>query len=152
NSLPAREAPRRIKPPDSVALLRPIQRRCLIESPGTGVAQPLGFGQIGFALTCVGDLPSACFELLFEGGERLTNPTNRRVRSLRMKLATSPSALCPLAGQGHLHRRTSPECWPSHRVTGPAERIARLGGRFPGISSSRRNGSRPPTDWGKSIP
>src|SRR4029077_19532814 len=45
----AREAVQWIKPPDSVALLRPIERRCLIEGPGTGVAQLLRFGQIGFA-------------------------------------------------------------------------------------------------------
>jgi hypothetical protein len=51
HSFPAREALLRIKPPDSVALLRPIERRCLVEGPGTGVAQPLCFGQIGFAFT-----------------------------------------------------------------------------------------------------
>jgi hypothetical protein len=49
HSFAAREAVQWIKPPDSVALLRPIERRCLIEGPGTGMAQPLRFGQIGFA-------------------------------------------------------------------------------------------------------
>src|SRR5262245_18038964 len=42
-----------IKPPDPVTLVRPIEilHRCRVEDPGTGVAQPLCFGQISFALT-----------------------------------------------------------------------------------------------------
>ena len=61
------------------------------------------------ALPRVGDLPSACFELLFEIGAGLANSTNARLRSGQMKLATSRSALRPFARQGHLHRRTSPK-------------------------------------------
>src|SRR5260370_6109501 len=45
------EALRQIKPPDSVALLRPIENlpRSGVYAPGTSVAQPLCFRQIGFA-------------------------------------------------------------------------------------------------------
>src|SRR5262249_43087946 len=46
-----REALRRIKPPNSVTLLRPIENfpRSRVCGPGTGAAQPLCFGQISFA-------------------------------------------------------------------------------------------------------
>src|SRR5580704_10165271 len=68
------------------------------------------------ALTRVGDLPSACFELLFEIGAGLASSTNARLRSGQMKLATSRLALRPCARQGYLHRRTNPECWPSQVI------------------------------------
>ena len=45
----AREALQRIKSPDSVAFLRPIDRPAGVEDQGAGVAQPLCFGQISFA-------------------------------------------------------------------------------------------------------
>jgi len=64
------------------------------------------------ALPRVGDLPSACFELLFEIGAGLASSPNARLRSGQMKPTTSRSALRPFARQGHLHRRTNPECWP----------------------------------------
>src|SRR5580704_8721531 len=81
--------------------------------------------RLGKALTRLGDLASACFELLFEIGAALASSTNARRRSGQVKLATSRLALRPCARQGYLHRRTNPECWPSQRVTGPAGRIAR---------------------------
>jgi len=68
------------------------------------------------ALTRVGDLPSACFELLFEIGAGLADSTKTRFRSGQTKFATSRSALRPFARQDHLHRRISPESSPSQRV------------------------------------
>src|SRR5262245_65681518 len=50
-SVLVRKTLQRIEPPDSVAVFRPIQGRCRVEGPGPGVAQPLCFGQISFALT-----------------------------------------------------------------------------------------------------
>jgi hypothetical protein len=46
-----REAVRGIKPPDSVTLIRPIEKLSgsRVIGPGTGVTQPLCFRQIGFA-------------------------------------------------------------------------------------------------------
>ena len=49
HSFPVREALQRIKPPYSVTFLRPVNRRGRVEGQGAGVAQPLRFGQIGFA-------------------------------------------------------------------------------------------------------
>src|SRR4051812_46198716 len=47
----ARKALQRIKSPDPVTLVRPIEilHRGRIQDPRTRVAQPLGFGQVGFA-------------------------------------------------------------------------------------------------------
>src|SRR6266581_1038948 len=76
-------------------------------------AQHLGGGsllhrRLGKALTRVGNLPSASFELLFEIGAALASSTNARLRAGQVKLATSRSALRPFASQGHLHRQTAP--------------------------------------------
>ena len=76
------------------------------------------------ALTRVGALPSACFELLFEIGAGFGSSTDARLRSDQMKLATSRSALRPFARQRHLHRGLAPS-WSSQSGTGPAGRIAR---------------------------
>ena len=39
----------RIQIPDSVTFLRPVHRPCRVKDNGAGVAEPLRFGQIGFA-------------------------------------------------------------------------------------------------------
>src|SRR5208283_2207821 len=49
DSFAVRETQQRIKPPDSVALLRPIEEPCRVKDRGAGVAQPLCFGEISFA-------------------------------------------------------------------------------------------------------
>src|SRR5262245_23849252 len=49
HSFPVRETLQRIESPDSVTFQRPINRRGRIEGQGARVAQPLRFGQIGFA-------------------------------------------------------------------------------------------------------
>src|ERR1700744_1124018 len=46
----ARNALQRIKPPDAGSLLRPIMNFRLVVGRGAGVAQPLCFRQIGFAV------------------------------------------------------------------------------------------------------
>ena len=76
------------------------------------------------ALTRVGDLSSACFELLFEIGAGFVSSTDARLRSSQMKLATSRSALRPFARQRHPHRGLVPS-WSSQSGTGPTGRIAR---------------------------
>src|ERR1700757_3763882 len=45
------KALQRIKPPDAVTLVRPIQKlpRCVVQNPSTGVAQPLCLCEPGFA-------------------------------------------------------------------------------------------------------
>src|SRR5882757_563521 len=48
-SFTAREAVARIKPKNSISLIRPKENLCVVVGCGTGVAQPLRFGQIGFA-------------------------------------------------------------------------------------------------------
>ena len=65
HSFPVREALQRIKSPDLVTFLRPVDRPCRVEGQGAGVAQPLCFGQIGFAASeclfgplSLGDVPS----------------------------------------------------------------------------------------------
>src|SRR5882724_11624278 len=72
-------------------------------------AQHLGGGslllrRLDKALTRMGDLPSACSELLFEIGAALASPTNAHFRTGQIKLATSRSALRLFASQGHLLR------------------------------------------------
>src|SRR5580700_9343719 len=57
------------------------------------------------ALTRLGNLPSARFELLFVIGTGLARPTTTRLRFCRMKLAIWRSALRPFARQGHLRCR-----------------------------------------------
>src|SRR5258708_2797261 len=75
-------------------------------------AQHLGGGslllrRLDKALTRMGDLPSACSELLFEIGAALASPTNAHFRTGQIKLATSRSALRLFASQGHLLRWSS---------------------------------------------
>ena len=64
HSLMARESLHRVKLPDPVAFLRPIEIPCLVEHRGAGMAQPLCFSQIGFTaseclfrLLALGDVP-----------------------------------------------------------------------------------------------
>src|SRR4029453_1798893 len=64
HSFPVREALQRIKSPDSVTFLRPINSRGRIEGQGARVAQPLRFRQIGLAASeclfrplSLGDVP-----------------------------------------------------------------------------------------------
>ena len=49
--------------------------------------------RLGKALTRIGDLPPACLEFLFEIGAGLASPTNARLRSGQVKLATSRSTV-----------------------------------------------------------
>jgi hypothetical protein len=72
-------------------------------------AQNLGGGglllqRLDKVLPHVGDLASACFELLFEIGAGRVSSTDAgfRVRSGQTNLATVRSALRPFARQGHL--------------------------------------------------
>src|SRR5438445_10972016 len=48
-SFAARQPVTRIKPENSISLIRPIENRCVIEDRSAGVTQPLCFRQIGFA-------------------------------------------------------------------------------------------------------
>src|SRR5436190_23875195 len=50
-SFAARRPVMRIKPENSISLIRPIENRCVVEDRGAGVTQPLCFRQIGFAAT-----------------------------------------------------------------------------------------------------
>jgi hypothetical protein len=44
-----RQNQQRIESPDSVVFFRPVEGRCRVEGPRSGVTEPLCFGQIGFA-------------------------------------------------------------------------------------------------------
>jgi hypothetical protein len=73
----------------------------------------------GKPFTRAGDLPPACFELLFEIDPGLASSTNARLRFGPMKLATSRSARRLFARQGHLYLG-------SPRVSPSTSRIAPL--------------------------